>query len=300
MKDGVIILDKPKGPTSADCLNRIKRKFRIKKIGHAGTLDPMATGVLVVMVGQATKLADFIMEGRKTYKGTLRLGLETDTYDIEGDVLQEHDYTGITSEAVREAIKDWEKLTYQEVPPVSAAKYKGKPLYALQRAGQTVPVKIKNIDIFRADVIDIDIPLLSFRITCSAGAYVRSLAHSLGKRLGCGAVLTELVREQSHPFGLNRAVEMDLLLEADNWQDFALPITEALAHWPKLVLDDRTQANVRNGRPVASALFAQADHEENSMALMVSPEGSPEALTRLEAGEDGKLMWTIKRGLWSN
>jgi tRNA pseudouridine55 synthase len=300
MKDGVIILDKPKGPTSADCLNRIKRKFRIKKIGHAGTLDPMATGVLVVMVGQATKLADFIMEGRKTYKGTLRLGLETDTYDIEGDVLQEYDYTGITSESVREAIKDWEKLTSQEVPPVSAAKYKGKPLYALQRAGQTVPVKTKNIDIFRADVIDIDIPLSSFRITCSAGAYVRSLAHSLGKRLGCGAVLTELIREQSHPFGLNRAVEMDLLLEADNWQDFALPITEALAHWPKLVLDDRIRIYVRNGRPVASALFAQADHEENSMALMVSPEGSPEALTRLEAGEDGKLMWTIKRGLWSN
>jgi tRNA pseudouridine55 synthase len=300
MKDGIIILNKPKGPTSADCLNRIKKRFRLKKTGHAGTLDPMATGVLVVMVGQATKLADFIMEGRKTYRGVMRLGLETDSYDIEGNVLSEYDYTGISSKAVREAVKDWEKLTDQEVPPVSAAKHKGKPLYALQRAGQTVPVKFKNIEIFRADVINIDIPLSSFRVTCSAGTYVRSLAHSLGKRLGCGAALTELTREQSHPFSLNRAVEMDLLLEADKWQDFALPITEALSHWPKLVLDHRTQAYVRNGRPVDSAFFAQADHEENSMALMVSQGGDPEALARLEAGEDGKLMWTIKRGLWSN
>ena len=300
MKDGIIILNKPKGPTSADCLNRIKKRFRLKKTGHAGTLDPMATGVLVVMVGQATKLADFIMEGRKTYRGVLRLGLETDSYDIEGNVLNEHDYTGITSEAVREAVKDWEKLSVQEVPPVSAAKHKGKPLYALQRAGQTVPVKFKNIEIFRADVINIDIPLLSFRVTCSAGTYVRSLAHSLGKRLDCGAALTELIREQSHPFSLDRAVELDLLLEADNWQDFALPITEALTHWPILVLDARTQAYVRNGRPVASDLFPGADQELNSMALMVSQEGDPEALARLEPGGDGKLVWTIKRGLWSN
>ncbi len=300
MKDGIIILNKPKGPTSADCLNRIKRKFRIKKIGHAGTLDPMATGVLVVMVGQATKLADFIMEGRKTYKGSLRLGMETDTYDIEGIVKQEYDYTGISPEEVAGTIKDWETISSQEVPPVSAAKYKGKPLYSLQRAGQAVPIKIKNIEIFRADVIKIDIPLSSFRITCSAGAYVRSLAHSLGKRLGCGAVLTELTREQSHPFGLDRAVEMDLLLQADNWQDFSLPITEALRHWPKLVLDDRLRNFVRNGRPVDAALLSEVIPEENTMALMVSSDGNPEALARLETGEDGRLMWTIKRGLWSN
>ncbi len=300
MKDGIIILNKPKGPTSADCLNRIKRKFMIKKIGHAGTLDPMATGVLVVMVGQATKLADFIMEGRKTYKGSLRLGMETDTYDIEGIVKQEYDYTGISPEEVAGTIKDWETISSQEVPPVSAAKYKGKPLYSLQRAGQAVPIKIKNIEIFRADVIKIDIPLSSFRITCSAGAYVRSLAHSLGKRLGCGAVLTELTREQSHPFGLDRAVEMDLLLQADNWQDFSLPITEALRHWPKLVLDDRLRNFVRNGRPVDAALLSEVIPEENTMALMVSSDGNPEALARLETGEDGRLMWTIKRGLWSN
>ena len=300
MKDGIIVLNKPKGPTSADCLNRIKRKFGIKKMGHAGTLDPMATGVLVVMVGQATKLADFIMEGRKTYKGTLRLGLETDTYDIEGNVQRECDHAGISSHEVARAIKDWEKITSQEVPPVSAAKYRGKPLYALQRAGQNVPIKIKNIDIFRAEVIEIDLPLSSFRITCSAGAYVRSLAHSLGKRLGCGAVLTELVREQSHPFGLDRAVDMDLLLKADNWQDYCLPITEALAHWPRLVLDPGLQAFVRNGRPIDFAHLSEAQPEENKMALMVSREGNPEALARLEAGEDGRLMWSIKRGLWTS
>ncbi len=300
MNDGIIVLNKPKGPTSADCLNRIKKKFRIGKIGHAGTLDPMATGVLVVLAGQATKLADYIMEGRKTYKGTLRLGLETDTYDIEGSIKQEYDYTGIESQEVAGAIKDWKTITSQEVPPISAAKYKGRPLYALQRAGQPVPIKIKTIEIFRADVIEIDIPLSSFRITCSAGVYVRSLAHSLGKRLGCGAVLTELIREQSHPFGLDRAVDLDRLLEADNWRDFSLPITEALSHWPRIVLDNRLQEFVRNGRPVDSALFPEINADKNNMALMVSGEGNPEALARLETTGDGRLVWTIKRGLWTN
>ena len=300
MNEGLIILNKPKGPTSAECLNRIKKKFGIKKIGHAGTLDPMASGVLVVMIGQATKLADYIMEGRKTYKGTLRLGLETDTYDIEGNIIREYDYTGISSDKVARCVNDWETLKCQEVPPVSAAKHKGRPLYSLQRAGQTVPIKIKNIDIFRADVIKIDIPLSSFRITCSAGVYVRSLAHSLGKRLGCGAVLTELIREQSHPFGLDKAVGLDLLLQTSHWQDFSLPISEALTHWPRLVLDERLQAFVRNGRPIDYALLPQDNPEENSMALMVSRSGSPEAIASLEAQKDGRLLWTIKRGLWTS
>ncbi len=300
MHDGIIVLNKPKGPTSAECLNRIKKKFRIKKIGHAGTLDPMATGVLVVMVGQATKMADYIMEGRKTYKGTLRVGLETDTYDIEGKVTREYDYSGVASEDIARAIKEWETVKSQEVPPVSAAKHRGKPFYSLQRAGQKVPIKFKNIEIFRADVIKIDIPLSSFRISCSAGVYVRSLAHSLGKRLGCGAVLTELVREHSHPFGLEKAVDMDLLLQEENWQDFSLPINEALAHWPKLVLDDNLQALARNGRPIDFSLLSIANPEESKMALMVSREGSPEALARLEAAGDGRLLWTIKRGLWEN
>ncbi len=293
-------MNKPQGLTSAECLNRIKKKFRIKKIGHAGTLDPMATGVLVAMIGQATKLADFIMEGRKTYKGTLRLGLETDTYDITGSVLEERDCNRITREQVAKAIKDWEALTSQEVPPVSAAKHRGKPLYALQRAGQTVPIKIKNIEIFRADVIETDIPLSTFRITCSAGAYVRSLAHSLGKRLGCGAVLTELVREKSHPFSLDAAVDLDWLLESDDLQHILLPISQALAHWPRLILDNRLKALVRNGRPIDSALLPPADAQVKSMALMVSSSGNPEALARLEREKDGRLMWTVKRGLWSS
>ncbi|WP_035244163.1 tRNA pseudouridine(55) synthase TruB [Desulfonatronovibrio hydrogenovorans] len=300
MNDGIIIINKPHGPTSADCLNRIKRKFRIRKIGHAGTLDPMATGVLVVLLGQATKLADYIMEGQKTYKGTLRLGLETDTYDIQGQVIQEFDLSGITRTDIAREIAQWENQTSQEVPPVSAAKHKGRPLYALQRAGQTVPVKIKKIRVFRAEAIEVDIPLTSFRITCSAGTYVRSLAHSLGRRLGCGAVLTELIREQSHPFDLDKAVELDLLLKSDSWQKFSLPISRALAHWPRLVLDQELQEYVRNGRPLDPDLFPGVQPDKNGMALMTSKDGTPEALARLEPGKGDKHVWTVKRGLWTN
>ncbi|MCA1742599.1 MAG: tRNA pseudouridine(55) synthase TruB [Desulfonatronovibrio sp.] len=300
MTDGILILNKPQGPTSAQCLNRLKKKFKIKKIGHAGTLDPMATGVLLILTGQATKLADYIMDGRKTYKGTLRLGLETETYDIEGNDRKEFDYSGIINDDVALAIKEWEQLTSQEVPPVSAAKHKGKPLYALQRAGQKVPVKIKDINVFSADVLEIDIPLASFRISCSTGTYVRSLAHSLGRRLRCGAVLTELIREQSHPFNLNQAVDLDKLLESDNLQDYILPITDALAHWPKLVLNSMNSSLVRNGRPLDADLFPGESFQENDMALMVSSEGSPEALSILEQDKDGKFVWAVKRGLWTS
>lgn len=300
MTDGIIVLNKPKGPTSAQCLNKIKKKFKIKKMGHAGTLDPMATGVLVVLAGQATKLAEYIMDGRKTYKGTLRLGLESDTYDIEGNAQKEFDYSGIISEDVTLSIKEWEQLTSQEVPPVSAAKHKGKPLYALQRAGQKVPVKIKDINVFSADVLEIDIPLASFRITCSTGTYVRSLAHSLGRRLKCGAVLTELIREQSHPFNLNQAIDLDKLLESDNLQDHILQITDALAHWPKLVLNSLNSSLIRNGRPLDADQFPGEKFQENDMALMVSSNGSPEALSILEQDKDGKYVWAVKRGLWTN
>ncbi|WP_045215057.1 tRNA pseudouridine(55) synthase TruB [Desulfonatronovibrio magnus] len=300
MNSAVIVLNKPHGPTSAACLNKIKKKFKIKKLGHAGTLDPMATGVLVVLAGQATKLADYIMDGRKTYYGELRLGLETDTYDIQGIVQQEYDYSHVQPDLIKKTVLEWESLLSQQVPPVSAAKHKGRPLHALQRAGQKVPVKFKDIKVFRAEIIKIDIPSIFFRVTCSAGTYIRSLAHSLGKRLECGAVLTKLIREKSHPFSLGQAVELDRLMEADSWQDYALSISQALAHWPRLKLDSNNARQVRHGHPIEASSFPEVKAQENEMALMVDSSGEPLALTALEHSRDGRWMWTVKRGLWTS
>lgn len=200
---GLLVVDKPRGLSSAQCTNRLKRLGQ-KKIGHAGTLDPMATGVLLVLLGHATKISGHLMAGgEKVYRGTLRLGQSTDTWDAEGEVVAEAPWEDVAEDAVAAAVSGWVGRSEQCVPPYSAAKHEGKPLYRLARAGKTIPVKTKMIDITRAEVLRMALPDVTFRVVCGSGTYIRSLAHSLGMRLGCGAVLTELIREYSHPFGLD-------------------------------------------------------------------------------------------------
>jgi len=296
--DGVLVLHKPGGPTSTDCLNQIKRHLGQKKIGHAGTLDPMATGVLVVLLGQGTKLASYLSEDRKTYRGTLILGQETDTYDVQGRVLAEAPWEHLHADAIRADILSWLGTMSQEVPPVSAAKHQGKPLYALHRAGLEVPVKVKDITIFDVQVLSMDLPKISFRVTCSAGTYIRSLAHSLGKRLGCGAVLGELEREASHPFTLSQAHGLEeVLARQERLIELVLPMTEALPHWPKLSLGSEHAALVRNGAWLPTSLFPDYPAQEGDRALMLSPAKDPLALVEARTREQ-VLSWVILRGLW--
>jgi len=295
---GVIVLDKPEGPTSTACLNRIKSRFKLKKLGHAGTLDPMARGVLVALLGQATKLAPYITEGRKTYWGIIRLGVSTDTYDMQGTVLEEKDCSAVSPEAIEREIKSWESLREQTVPAVSAAKHQGKRFHALVRAGQEVPCKTKEIDIYQALVLNIEPPLVEFRITCSAGTYVRSLAHSLGMRLGCCAALAELIREKSHPFSLEQAVALETLLEARDLDEHLLPIPQAMSHWGQIKLDPEQESFVRNGRPIEAINPPLATAGQHSRALLLSMDGSPLALAEAKK-TDGRLMWSIIRGLWT-
>ncbi|MGE4552545.1 MAG: tRNA pseudouridine(55) synthase TruB [Desulfovibrionaceae bacterium] len=297
--DGVLVLNKPSGPTSAACLTRIKHDLGQAKIGHAGTLDPLACGVLLVLLGQATKIAPYLTGQTKTYRGTLRLGVVTDTFDIQGEVLEEHE-VNVPPEAVEAAILAWRDLTEQEVPAYSAAKHHGKPLYALARSGQDVPVKTKAVTISRVEVLNVRPPLASFRVECSAGTYVRSLVHSLGMRCGCGAVLTELTRERSHPFGLDEAHTLDEVLgEPERFAERVIPLAQALSHWPRVALDDEQTGQVRNGvwLPYASAPDGQATGTPGRLALLAAPGGEPLALAELQP-RDGELKWAIVRGLW--
>ena len=296
--NGVLILNKPRGPTSTGCLNKIKKRFKPRKIGHAGTLDPLAEGVLVVLLGQATKLAPYLVEGKKTYRGSLRLGLVTDTYDITGKVEAKFPWDNIGKDDIVREIRDWENLQDQEVPPVSAAKYKGKPLYALKRAGQKVPLKTKPIKIFEAQIIDINLPEVNFRVTCSQGTYIRSLAHSLGKRLGCGAVLTELTREKCHPFGLDQAFALEDILKAEQLEPFILSIPKALSYWPQTSVAIEVEKLIRHGQALDPELVPNLPLKENSRALLVNEEGQELALVEARL-KDGRLRWTILRGLWA-
>ncbi|NJB66993.1 tRNA pseudouridine55 synthase [Desulfobaculum xiamenense] len=298
--DGILVLDKPTGPSSAQCLNTIRRALDQGRIGHAGTLDPMAKGVLLVLLGHGTKLAPYLTSGRKTYSGQFRIGQTTDTYDAEGTVTDEKPFDHLSPEAVEREVLFWKELETQTVPPVSAAKHEGKPLYALARAGREVPVKTKSIEIFHAEVLEMDLPWVRFRVGCSAGTYVRSLVHSLGIRLGCGAVLTELIREDCHPFGLERAVGLDeLLASPERLPELVVPLRDALPHWPAIVLDEEQAGQVRNGTwlPVADFPATEPVTEAGANAMLIGPDEVPLALVE-SAERDGVLLWSILRGLW--
>ncbi len=300
---GVLVLDKPSGPTSARCLSVIKRLGQ-KKIGHAGTLDPMASGVLLVLLGQATKISGHLMsDGAKVYKGCLRLGQQTDTWDAEGSIVNESPWQHITEDMVKDAILAWQGKHEQEVPPYSAAKHEGKPLYKLARLGKETPKKIKSIEILHVEVLEMALPYAYFRVECSSGTYIRSLAHSLGTRLGCGAVLTELTREFSYPFGLENAHNLDAICKDPmSLQEMVMPITAALPHWPLLELTKPEQAQVMNGMPVAFRPATPQNMAQEGIAtdkaILMGENNSPLALATASEVQ-GKLHWTVLRGLWN-
>ena len=292
---GVLVLDKPSGPTSARCLTAIKRLGQ-KKIGHAGTLDPLAAGVLVVLLGEATKIAPYVMEGEKTYLGALRLGVTTDTYDCEGTVTHQAPWDHVSASALAEAVASWTELTSQEVPPYSAAKHQGRPLYELARKGLAAPVKVKDISVFDARAVSVDPPSATFRVRVSAGVYIRSLVHSLGTRMQCGAIMTALTREASRPFELTQAHSLDdILADPQSLPGRIIPLEAALPHWPTVVLSDAAAEPVRRGIriPVGDG------YPEGTFALLVSQTRLPLALARAEV-TDGQLRWAIVRGLFGD
>jgi len=299
-RDGLLVLNKPSGPTSADCLNDIKHQLKQFKIGHAGTLDPLASGVLLVMLGNGTKLAPYLSAATKTYCGTFRLGITTDTLDIQGKTVSETEVTA-TKEDVEREILYWKELTEQEVPAYSAAKHEGKPLYSLAREGKETPVKIKPIVISHVEVLDVQAKEASFRVSCSAGTYIRSLVHSLGTRIGCGAVLTSLNREQSEPFGLDHAHTLANVLEnPESFSDKVIPLGETLPHWPRFHLTEPLAGLVKNGAwlPVNDEPGELLAGVLGDRAMMLDHLGSPLALVEAKI-QDNILKWGILRGLWS-
>ncbi len=304
-QDGVLVLNKPGGLTSAACIAKIKRGLGQKKIGHAGTLDPMAKGVLLVLLGQATKLSGPLLEdGEKIYSGLIRLGLATDTWDIEGRVLEEPGAAGLDADAVRRAILDWQGESEQLVPPYSAAKHQGRPLYELARKGLDVPVKTKLVKISRVQVESVDLPLARFRVACGSGTYIRSLAHSLGMRLGCGATLMELTREYSHPFGLDKAANLeDLLANPRDLPSKVRSLESCLPAWPKIRISAADSAKVRNGTalPMETPEARQDLGSEPTAGLKAffqDADGRPLALVQSQI-QNGRLVWAIERGLWN-
>lgn len=298
--DGILVINKPKGPTSTQCLNKVARALNVKKSGHAGTLDPMASGVLLLLLGQATKLSSHLM-GKKIYSGVAQLGVTTDTWDAEGETIAVSPVDNITTIDIKQAVEEWITLKEQEVPAYSAAKHEGQPLYSLSRKGLPTPVKIKSIQIFKAEVLEINLPYVKFRVECSSGTYIRSLAHSLGIRLGCGATLTELTREYSHPFALSEALPAtEAVAHPEQALERLVPVAQALPDWPKTILTGEEEKALRNGCLIACALTktGSAPIAEGQLFLLQSQAQAPLALAEVVLDQQ-QLAFKVIRGLWA-
>jgi len=208
-ESGIILIDKPEEWTSHDVVNCIRRRFSIGKVGHCGTLDPIATGLLVIVCGRATKLSAHLTTQDKVYTGSLTLGVETHSEDRTGEVTATADPSGVTEEAVRAACAKFVGAIDQIPPMVSAIKQGGKALYKLARKGQEVEREARRITIHSLEITDIQLPHVSFRVHCSKGTYVRTLCADIGRELGCGAHMRDLRRLASGPFLIGNAYSMD-------------------------------------------------------------------------------------------
>jgi len=251
--DGILNIDKPRGRTSFSIVAVIRRLSGEKRVGHAGTLDPDATGVLPVCLGQGTRVTEFLVDTTKAYRAVAELGAATDTCDAGGRVTFRGDYTGIGREQLEAALEAFRGDIRQTPPMYSAVKHQGRPLYALARAGITVARKSRPAKIYRLEVLAWEPPLVTIEVECGKGTYIRSLADDLGQALGCGAHLKSLVRTRCGVFGIGDAVDVPRLEEAFRhgyWTQFIYPIDIVLRHYPAAVVDSAAEEVIKNGGKV--------------------------------------------------
>lgn len=253
--DGFLIIDKSAGVTSHDVVNAVRRIVGQKKVGHTGTLDPFATGVLPVALGEGTKAIPFLDEGVKEYRAVLRFGEATDTQDCTGTVIRRGDWSAVSPDLIREVVPQFTGRISQLPPMFSALKRDGVPLYKLARRGQEVERALREIEIFSLCIENISMPELAFTVSCSRGTYVRTLAHDLGERLGCGAHLVELRRMASGPFSCRDALPLNALAAAarsGKLAELLLSPYAALAQLRDLQLTTGGATGIANG--IAPAL----------------------------------------------
>ena len=288
--DGLLIVDKPDGISSLDAVKEVKRRFRVKKAGHIGTLDPFATGVLPIVMNEGTKLVPFLQEEPKEYQATLKLGEETETDDRTGRVISRNAWEEIDPGSLERTIKGFSGRMEQIPPMYSAIKMKGKPLYRLARKGIDVERKERVVDIFNIQVEEVNLPLVRIQVSCSKGTYIRALGRDIGKRLGCGAHLVHLRRVRSGLFTLERAVPRARLRELSGEKDllpWLIPLKEALPGLPEMIGDERLVKKVRFGREmVVRDLVSQSlpSFEKGQWLKMSSPEEGLIAILRSEVG----------------
>jgi tRNA pseudouridine55 synthase len=248
MLEGVFNIDKPAGMTSHDVVNDVRRIIGIRRVGHTGTLDPLATGVLLICVGRATRLAEYLTGQDKRYTATIRLGMATDTYDAEGEIVSEHLVT-VTQDEINRALETFRGAISQKAPRYSAIKVGGEALYKKSRRGETPERPVREVTVYELEILEWDSPFLKIDLTCSSGTYVRSIAHDLGQLLGCGGYLKQLRRSSIGDFSIREAVALNGL-DHDNLEEHLMPMDVAIKHMPKATVSIDEARKLYHGQSI--------------------------------------------------
>lgn len=254
--NGILNIFKPKGMSSFDVVRVVKKVAKTGKVGHTGTLDPEATGVLPVCIGRATKIIDYIMDSEKVYEVTFKLGIRTTTYDLEGEVLEERDTSNLRDEDILGVVKDFIG-EYSQVPPMySALKQNGVRLYELARKGIEVEREGRLIKIYNIEDVKINNPYVSMKVTCSKGTYIRSLCYDIGEKLGVFATMTELNRSKTSVFSQEKSININDLTE-ENIEDYIVTMEEALSKYEAIIVHGKYVKLLVNGVRVADNRFTK-------------------------------------------
>ena len=280
--NGIVIIDKPQGWTSQDVTARLRRVFNTRRIGHGGTLDPMATGVLPVFVGRATRGVEFFEHAEKTYEAVLQLGLTTDTEDTSGEVLEEKE-VNISEEEFLGILPKF-RGEIQQIPPMySALKVNGQKLCDLARKGKTVEREARTITIFELECLEFDRTTARLRVRCSKGTYIRTLCKDIGEALGCGGCMAALRRVTAGEYTIEEAVPLETLLETENQESFLRPVDSMFRNYPEVRLSPKQEQRCRNGNAFSVAMA-------DGTYRVYSQTGEFLALSKVEDG----IMSTIK------
>ncbi len=258
--NGILVVDKPKGLTSTQTLEEVKRLLRVKKAGHGGTLDQIATGVLPLFLNSATKVAQIFLEGDKVYEGEFILGFSTVTYDITGEKVSEKTPPDLSMEELQKMANQFVGELDQAPPPYSAAKFKGRPLYKYARDGLLITKEPKKVKIYEFKILEKEGEKVRFRLHCSKGTYVRSIVNEFGVRIGCGAALSELRRIQKSIFTLKESITLEKLKEiiennSQEIENLLIPVERALEFLPKITISEEFSQKVRTGRQLYTTAF---------------------------------------------
>lgn len=296
---GVLVVDKPVGLTSHDVVEIVRKGTNIRRAGHTGTLDPRASGVLVILIGPAVRLSEFVSAADKRYQAIIRLGGTTDTYDADGRFTSRSTVpVNLTEEQFNEVLQRFVGEIEQTPPPYSAVRVGGRRAYEMARKGEEVELTPRKITVYHLEVLEWAPPEVVIDVHCSSGTYVRSLANDLGQALGCGAYLVGLRRTKSGRFTLRDAVPLRKLQEAfvtGTWYQYLIPAAEALADWPAVELSPDEVEAVKHGHRIKAA-----PDSKPGMVRAISMAGELVAIMTLETGQDGSLEWQPKKVFFSS